>query len=98
MTLPVAYLPQAHDDIRAAHLAYEQQQTGRGARFLDALRDRLDQIRATPALYGVLHRNVRAAPVRPFSYIVYYRVEAARILIIAVQHAKRGNRAWRGRI
>ena len=98
MTLPVAYLPQAHADANAAYAAYEQQAAGLGDRFLRALRDRIDQIRANPALYGVFHRDVRAAPLHRFQYVVYYRIEPTRVLIVAVQHGRRSAQAWLGRI
>ncbi len=98
MTLPIAYLPQADDDANAAYLAYEQQRAGLGDRFLEELRDRVDQIRANPHLFGMAHRNLRAAPLWRFPYVVYYRIETTRVLIVAVQHNRRSAQAWRGRI
>ena len=97
MTLPVAYLPEAEDDVDAAYAGYEQRLAGLGDQFLEALRDQVDRIRDNPALYGVLHQDVRAAPLRRFPYVVYYRAEASRVVIIAVQHGGRSSRAWQGR-
>jgi plasmid stabilization system protein ParE len=56
------------------------------------------RIQANPELYGILHQEVRAAPMQRFPYVVYYRVEADQILIIAVQHGRRSPRAWQGRV
>jgi plasmid stabilization system protein ParE len=98
MSLPVVYLPEARDDIDTAYGGYEQQAVGLGDRFLEALRHRIDQIAATPELYGVFVQDVRAAPLRRFPYVVYYRVEADRIVIIAVQHGRRSSHFWQGRI
>ena len=78
MSLPVAYLPEALDDVEAAYLSYEGQCADLGNRFLAALRSRIDVIADNPNLYAVLHRDVRAAPLRRFPYVVYYRVESSR--------------------
>lgn len=93
MSLPVVYLPEAQDDIDAVYASYEQRSAGLGDRFLDALRDRIDQIGDNPALYGILHQDVRAAAPRKFPYVVYYRAETDRVLVIAVQHGRRSSRS-----
>ena len=98
MSLPVVYLPEAQDDIDSAYAGYEQRLAGLGDQFLVSLRDQVDRIQANPELYGVLHQDVRAAPMRRFPYVVYYRVEADRILVIAVQHGRRSAGAWQGRV
>lgn len=97
MSLPVAYLPEAVDDIDAAHNDYEAQLPGLGDQFVAALRTTIDRICDNPHLYGVFRRDIRAAPLGRFSYVVYYRYCGPDILIIAVQHGRRSTRAWRGR-
>ena len=97
MSVPAVYLPQAEDDVAAAHAAYEQQQAGLRDRFVEALRDPVGRVRANPQLYGVCHRDIRAAPLHRFPYVGYYRDRGADVLIIAVQHGRRSRRAWRGR-
>ena len=98
MSLAVVYVPEAQDDIDAVYAAYEQRLAGLGERFLETLRTHVDRIQANPALYAVLYQDVRAAPLRRFPYVVYYRAEAERIVIIAVQHGRRSSRAWQGRV
>jgi plasmid stabilization system protein ParE len=97
MSLAVAYLPEAQDDIDAAYAQYEQRLVGLGDRFLEALRQVVERFADNPDLYGVVHQDVRAAPLRRFPYVVYYRSEPGRVLIIAVQHGRRSSRAWQGR-
>ena len=97
MTLAVAYLPDAEDDVDAAYAYYEQQLAGLGEQFLEALRDAVDRVRDTPQLYGVLRKDIRAAPLKRFPYVVYYRDRGADLLVIAVQHGRRSSRAWRRR-
>jgi plasmid stabilization system protein ParE len=97
MSLPLAFLPEALDDIDAAYAIYEQRSAGSGDQFLKTLRLLLEGIADNPGLYATISRQVRAAPLRRFPQVVYYRDETSRILIIAVQHGRRSSRAWRGR-
>jgi plasmid stabilization system protein ParE len=97
MSLNVAYLPEAEDDIEAAYRWYEQQLLGLGDEFLESLCDSISWIRENPQLYAVFRRDIRAAPLKRFPYVVYYSKRTTDILIIAVQHGRRSSRAWRGR-
>jgi plasmid stabilization system protein ParE len=98
MSLPVIYLPEARDDIDAAYAVYEARQPGLGDPFLQAVDDRVSQIQANPAMYGSVNGDVRAAPLRRFPYVVYYRVQATQIEIIAVQHGRRSSSNWQSRV
>jgi plasmid stabilization system protein ParE len=97
MSPPVVYLPQAEDDIDAAWAAYERRLAGLGNQYLVELRNQVDRIQANPKMYGVLYRDVRAAPLRRFPYVVYYQVKPGHVLVIAVQHGRRSSRTWQGR-
>ena len=97
MSLPVAYLPAAEADLIAVHTYYEQERAGLGDEFLDAFNQLIERICDNPQMYGVWRRNIRAAPLRRFSYVVYYRDRGSDVLVIAVQHGRRSTRAWRGR-
>ena|SRR5947207_277324 len=92
------YLPEAEDDIVEIHAAYEQKLAGLGDRFLEALLKQIERIEGNPYLYGVLGNGVRATPVRRFPYVVYYRIEQDKVLVIAVLHGRRSSRVWRRRI
>ena len=92
MSLPVVYRVVAQDDVDAAYNWYEQQRAGLGDRFLDALHQRANSIGANPELYAVLYLDVRAAPLRRFPYVVYYRIETDRVVVIAVRHGRRPSR------
>jgi plasmid stabilization system protein ParE len=97
MSLPAVYLPEAEDDIAAAHIYYERQRVGLGDDFVEALGEAVDRIRNGPRLYGAVKRDIRAAPLKHFPYVVYYRDRGNDVLIIAIQHGRRSSRAWRGR-
>jgi plasmid stabilization system protein ParE len=98
MSLPVVYLPEAEDDIAYVHAAYELQRTGLGDQFLESLRKQIDRVESNPYLYGILKGDVRATPLRRFPYIVYYRIQTADVLVIAVLHGRRSSRVWQRRV
>jgi plasmid stabilization system protein ParE len=94
---PVIYLPEARDDIDQAYTAYEHRCAGLGDQFLDALGDRVNLIQANPQLYGVVYQDIRAAPLRRFPYVVYYRAEPAQVVVIAVRHGSSDPGTWQTR-
>lgn len=58
------------------------------------MRDVFQQIQTTPTLYTV----VRMALVRRFPYVILYRVEATRIVVVSVFHTSRDPKIWRRRL
>lgn len=98
MTLPLVYGQRVQEDIDGAYQWYESQSVGVGDDFLAALRDTLATIQATPHLYAVVHRGTRCAPLRRFPYLVYYRIEASRLLVVAVEHNRRRPGRWGSRL
>ncbi len=97
MTVPIAFLTEAEDDIEAAHDFYEARLDGLGERFLAALREVLDRVADFPQLYGVFRKDIRAALLRRFPYVVYFRDRGTDVLVIAVQRGNRSYRGWWGR-
>jgi plasmid stabilization system protein ParE len=97
MSLPVVLRPEASQDVEEARDYLEVQQPGLGQTFLDRVNETLGNIGAMPEMYGVVWRNVRAARLRQFTYVVYYRVHADRVEVLAVMHGSRRASAWRSR-
>ena len=97
MSLPVVLRPEASRDAEEARDYLEGQRAGLGHDFLNRLNEALGQIGALPELYGVVWRNVRAAKLRQFTYVVYYRVHDDRVEVLAVMHGRRDASAWQGR-
>jgi hypothetical protein len=58
MNLPAVYLPEAEDDIAAAHIYYERQRVRLGDAFVEALREAVDRIRNGPRLNGAILRDI----------------------------------------
>ena len=97
MSLPVVLRPEASQDAEEARDYLEGQQAGLGQAFVDHLNETLTGIGAMPEMYGAVWRDVRAARLRRFTYVVYYRVHADRVEVLAVMHGSRHPSLWRGR-
>lgn len=80
-----------------AHTWYESRQLGLGDDFLVAVEDAIEDLREHPERYRRVHGDVRRALIRRFPYGVFYLVEAERIVVIAVFHARRDPRVWQDR-
>lgn len=98
MTLPVVFRPEAAFDVLETRDYYERQQSQLGDRFADALEETVSQIGARPELYAVIFKTVRRTKLRRFPYVVYYRILADRVEVIAVIHGNRHPRVWRRRV
>lgn len=98
MSLPVVLRPGASRDAEEARDYFDAQRVGLGQAFLDRLNEELAQIGALPEMYGIVWRNVRAARLRQFPYVVYYRVYTDRVEILAVMHGSRRSSAWQSRV
>jgi toxin ParE1/3/4 len=97
MSFRVDYLPESRDDIDDAFRHYRQISARLSEKFLRALRASIDRIVDNPELYAIVHRDVRAVLLRRFPYVVFYRIDEDRILIVAVQHGRRKWFVWQRR-
>ena len=97
MSLPLVFRPEVQDDVDEAWAWYEKQRTGLGDEFLDEVRATLNRITEAPTLYAEVHRGARPALTARFPYAVFFRVEEARILVLAIVHGHRRPAIWRGR-
>jgi plasmid stabilization system protein ParE len=97
MTLEVRLRPEAELDLADAAYWYEGQQQGLGRQFVDEVLAVFSVIVETPRLHPVLHRHTRRALLRRFPFGVYYQVDTAAIIVIAVMHGSRNPNRWKGR-
>ena len=95
MSLPVILRPDAESDIQSIRDELEEIKIGLGNRFAARLRELLERIEFMPGMYGIVWKDVRAARVKKFRYIVYYIEFPDRVEVIAVIHGARDARAWR---
>ena len=98
MSLPLVYRPEIADDLAKGFGWYEERHDGLGDTFLEAVSQQLEWIQTNPDMYGKLYREVRAASMRRFPYVIYFRAQSDRIEVIAIQHGHRHQRHWRKRV
>jgi plasmid stabilization system protein ParE len=85
----------AFGDIDAAVGWYESKEPGLGGRFLDEVERTLALIVENPGAYPVVENTIRRAVVRTFPYSVFYVVEDAGVVVLAVFHqAMSPTRVW----
>jgi plasmid stabilization system protein ParE len=63
-----------------------------------AVRAVLGGVAEQPARYPEVYEDVREAEVKGYPYCVYYRIEIARILVLAVFHTVRDPAVWQSRV
>lgn len=67
-------------------------------KFAAKVEEVLSRISTFPELYPALIRNVRAATLRRFPYLIYYRVQRTHVEVLAILHGSRSPRAWQRRV
>jgi len=97
VSVPLVYSLLAREDIDEAFASYQRRRVGLGWLFLARLKEQLDRIKDNPQSYAVLSGDVRAAAMRQFPYVIYYRAESARTVVVAVLHGRRHPRTWQSR-
>lgn len=97
MTLPIVLRPEAEQDLLSARDWYDHQQTGLDEEFGAEVSAIFDRLAITPGLFGVVWEDVRACCARRFPYVVYYRVLANSVEVLAVLHGSRDPSTWQSR-
>jgi plasmid stabilization system protein ParE len=93
----VEFHPEALAEFRAAAEYYEQQQTGLGARFANAVEMAVAHIEDAPESWRIIEDDIRRCLTKVFPYAVLYSIEPDNILIVAVMHCRREPDYWRNR-
>lgn len=94
---PLVIIEEAELDVAGAHDWYEQQRPGLGDKCLAELRAAIGRVRAEPHVHPHIEGGVQRLLVRRFPYVILYRDEPERAVVIAVFHAKRDPIVWRER-
>jgi plasmid stabilization system protein ParE len=97
MSLPVVLRPEAQQDLTDAETWYERQRSGLGQDFLAEVSVKFDEIAAQPQMYAVAWKDMRAAPLRRFPFVVYYRAWDDRVEVVAILHGSRDPATWQAR-
>jgi plasmid stabilization system protein ParE len=97
VTFEIRLRPEAEHDLADAAAWYEEQREGLGHDFLDEVLTMLSSIADTPLVYPELHRNTRRAVIHRFPFSIYFRLENATIVVLAIMHGSRNPRRWKSR-
>ena len=81
--------PLAQEDIEESAVWYEQESTGLGHEFLQAVEEKLQVIEKNPNLFEVKYRQVYQAFLYRFPFSIHYIVEGENISVVAVLHTNR---------
>ena len=90
--------PSVDADIEAAFQWYESEEPGLGFEFVDELRHAYRRILKGPFKYEALRSGIRRVMTRRFPYAIYFSVEDAVIVVVAVLHTARDPAEWQRRI
>lgn len=90
-------LRSAQADIRRAAGFYENEAPGLGAEFVSEVEHVFVRVSENPEIGTPLRSGARELLVRRFPYVVIYRVEPERVLVLAVGHQRRHPDFWLGR-
>ncbi len=72
----------------AAAMWYENQSPGLGSEFLRAAEACISSVARNPAMYSVMHREIRRALFRRFPYGIFFILSGDSVTIIACLHVK----------
>jgi plasmid stabilization system protein ParE len=91
------FRPEAEEELLEAIDWYETRSQGLGAEFVRCVDACLGRIQRNPESYPIVHRETRMAVMRRFPYLLLYRIHLDEASIVAVFHAKRNPKQWKGR-
>ena len=89
--------PEAERDLAEAFTWYETQRPGLGNELLLSIEASLAAIQRRPETFPVVHREIRRALIRRFPYGIFFVIDEASLIVIAIFHAKRDPRRWESR-
>jgi plasmid stabilization system protein ParE len=93
----VRFRSEVPDDIVEACHWYENHKAGLSKRFLYELKVTLERIATAPEAYAKGERDVRAARLRCFPYVVHFRITEIEVVVIAVMYGGRDPSMWQNR-
>ena len=97
MTLKVVFRPAGRAEFDGATLWYEDRRPGLGIQFVAEIDRAVDLASKYPDRYPIKHGEIRCIRARRFPYSIFYIVEAERIVVLAVFHARRDPAIWKAR-
>lgn len=94
----VQFHEEAEAELISAARFYEAQREGLGGEFLMSVSRTYGRLADLPEAGAPFGRRMRRILVPKFPYGLIYRVEAARLFVVAVAHTSRRPGYWRSRV
>ena len=95
--MTVIFRQAAEDELINAYDWYEKRRAGLGSKFLHCVETCIVSVQQQPKRYPVAARDIRQGIVKRFPYTIFYRIEGAHIIVIAVFHSSRDPNIWKRR-
>ncbi len=89
--------PEAESDIEDAYQWYESQRKGLGENFLLCVEEALSRAAREPTIYSIVYKEIRRVLIHRFPFGVFFIVGETNISVLAVLHARRNPKTWKGR-
>jgi len=95
--------PEAHAELRAAAVWYDEQRPRLGDEFIAEVSSVLDRIGEAPASFpawpgtSAAPLSIRRAVVNRFPYVIAFETHSKHILVLVIAHAKRRPLYWLSR-
>ena len=97
MTPRVLFLPAARADAHRARRWYNEQLSGLGNDFAQALDAAVSAIGDRPASFQKIYGEFRQCVMRRFPYTVFFRIADTTPVVVAVQHQRQDPAEWQSR-
>ena len=93
----VLFTPAAHAELIEAQDWYEAEVPGLGRDFRVQVDAAVRRMAENPFQFAVVFKNVRRALLRRFPYMLFFKIEADTLFVIACFHASREPLQWKRR-
>jgi toxin ParE1/3/4 len=98
VSLSVRFLPEAREEFDRATDWYADRGQALARDFVARVREVIKSIAAHPQMHALIHGDVRKAVVTRFPYIVLYREEDNKLIVVSVFHTSRNPAEWQSRV
>lgn len=97
MRFAIEYNPEFYTDLSKATDWYNQQQTGLGTRFFNAVKTQTGHLSENALHYAIRYDDIRCMKLKKFPYMVHYRIDesVSLVRVEALFHTSRNPEIWK---
>jgi len=85
---PLIFKDSAVDDLQKAYDYLEEQEKGLGEKLIQRIAEYVEVIETNPFIFKLGYRQVRQVRLKPFQYLLRYKIYKGFVGVIQVFHAK----------